>query len=142
MAELPGFDDRIVVAGAGGFIGGHLIAELRRRGFKRIRGVDLKATGDWYQVFPDVENLRLDLSEKEACLQAAVGARWLFNLAADMGGMGFIELHRTDCMLSVLINTHLLKACRDLGVQRFFFSSSACVYAADRQRTAGVVPLK
>jgi nucleoside-diphosphate-sugar epimerase len=135
-------NDLVVVAGAGGFIGGHLVAELRRRNHRRIRAVDIKPLHEWYQVFDDVENCALDLRERAACDVAAKGARAIFNLAADMGGMGFIELHKAECMLSVLINTHMLMAARDAGAERFFFSSSACVYAADRQTSPEVVPLR
>jgi GDP-D-mannose 3', 5'-epimerase len=132
----------ILICGAGGFIGGHLVAELRRRDGVRVRAVDIKPFGEWYQVFPDVENLVLDLSDRAACERAVAGTKEVFNLAADMGGMGFIESHKALCMLSVLINTHLLMAARNHGVERFFFSSSACVYNAEKQRTANVVPLK
>ncbi|MFB3893943.1 MAG: NAD-dependent epimerase/dehydratase family protein [Phycisphaerae bacterium] len=132
----------IVVGGAGGFIGGHLIASLRRKGGARLRAVDIKPTGEWYQCFPDVENLQLDLSDKANCYRACVGAAEVYNLAADMGGMGFIENNKALCMLSVLISTHMLVAARDCGVQRFFYSSSACVYNADKQKSEDVVPLK
>jgi nucleoside-diphosphate-sugar epimerase len=135
-------NDLILVAGAGGFIGGHLVGELRRLGYRRLRAVDIKPISEWYQVFPDVENLTLDLREREACVQAAAGATQIYNLACDMGGMGFIEANRALCMLSVLINTHLLMAARDSGCQRYFYSSSACVYAADKQTRADLVPLK
>jgi GDP-D-mannose 3',5'-epimerase len=131
-----------VVAGGGGFIGGHLVAELRRRGHQRIRVVDIKPLGEWYQRFDDVENLVLDLSERDACAEAVKEARYVFNLAADMGGMGFIELNKALCMLTVLINTHMLMASRAAGVERYFYSSSACVYAADKQTTASVLPLR
>ena len=132
----------VVVTGAGGFIGGHLVADLRRQGYRRIRAVDVKREEDWYQRFDDVENLVLDLSRLDACEQACRGAQQVFNLAADMGGMGFIENNKALCMLSVLINTHMLMAARQAGVQRFFFSSSACVYAAEKQVTAAVAPLR
>lgn len=125
--------ETIVVCGAGGFIGGHLVAELRRQGYTRIRAIDRKPMTAWYQRFSDVENLVLDLQEKDACYQAVNGGDVVYNLAADMGGMGFIENNKALCMLSVLINTHLLMACRDLGAQKFFFASSACVYAAGKQ---------
>ena len=134
--------DLTLIAGAGGFIGGHLVAELRRRGHARIRAVDIKPVGQWYQRFPDVENCTLDLQELASCRAAARDARYIFNLAADMGGMGFIELHKAECMLSVLINTHLLMAARDRGAERLFFSSSACVYAAEKQTSAAVIPLR
>ena len=128
-------NDLILVAGAGGFIGGHLVSELQRRGHRRIRAVDVKPLDEWYQRFDDVENLSLDLSRLDACTTAVRGASQLFNLAADMGGMGFIENNKALCMLSVLINTHLLMAARDAEVGKYFFASSACVYAEDKQRT-------
>ncbi len=132
----------VVVTGAGGFIGGHLVARLREDGYTRIRAVDKKPISQWYQHFPEAENLVLDLQEKEACVQSCHNAAWVYNLAADMGGMGFIELNKALCMLSVLINTHMLLAAKEAGVQRFFFSSSACVYNADKQRDPNVTALK
>jgi GDP-D-mannose 3', 5'-epimerase len=134
--------EKIVVCGAGGFIGGHLIADLRRRGYTNLRAVDIKPQTEWYQRFPDVENLELDLQDKANCCQAVRGAAYVYNLAADMGGMGFIEHNKGLCMLSVLINTHLLMAARHVGVERFFFSSSACVYNADKQKSPDIIPLK
>jgi GDP-D-mannose 3',5'-epimerase len=133
---------KIVVCGAGGFIGGHLVAELLKNGQRDIRAVDIKPFEEWYQHFPQVENLRLDLQGKEACEQAARGAAEIYNLAADMGGMGFIENNRCLCMLSVLINTHLLIAAKKSGVPRYFYASSACVYNADKQRDPNVTALK
>ncbi|HUY31670.1 MAG TPA: NAD-dependent epimerase/dehydratase family protein [Pirellulales bacterium] len=135
-------NDMILVAGAGGFIGGHLVADLLRRGFTNIRSVDIKPIDDWYQVFDGVENVVADLKEKDACHDACRGAREVYNLAADMGGMGFIENNKALCMLSVLINTHLLMAANDAGVERYFYASSACVYNADKQRSTDVTPLK
>jgi GDP-D-mannose 3',5'-epimerase len=135
-------DGRIVVAGAGGFIGGHLVADLRSQGHGRIRAVDKKPFEDWYQRFDDVENVQLDLSRMDDAKRAVQGADLVYNLAADMGGMGFIESHKALCMLSVLINTHLLMAAHDQDVRRFFFSSSACVYAADKQTNADVSALR
>ena len=134
--------DLVLVTGAGGFIGGHLVAELRRRGHRRIRAVDIKPFDEWYQTFDDVDNRSLDRREIGACHQSANGARYVFNLAADMGGMGFIELHKAECMLTVLINTHMLMAAQKAGVERFFYSSSACVYAAEKQTSAAVQPLR
>src|SRR4030095_8731610 len=124
---------RIAVCGAGGFIGGHLIADLRRQGYTKLRAVDVKPFDRWYQQFPDVENVSLDLQHLDSCRNAVRDAAIVFNLAADMGGMGFIESNKALCMLSVLINTHLLMASREAGVERFFFSSSACVYSHDKQ---------
>jgi GDP-D-mannose 3',5'-epimerase len=123
---------KVIVAGAGGFIGGHLTKELKKMGHQ-VRAVDIKPLNRWYQNTPGVENFVLDLKIKENCYQALNGYEEVFNLAADMGGMGFIETHKADCMLSVLINTHLLIAARELGIQRFFYSSSACVYNGEKQ---------
>jgi len=142
MSNVIQLGERILVAGAGGFIGGHLIAHLREQGFAQIRAVDRKPISEWYQVFSDVENMSLDLSEKDACDKAVAGMTQVYNLAADMGGMGFIETHKAECMLSVLINTHLLLASRDAGISRFFFSSSACVYAAEHQTVTDVTALR
>ena len=142
IESLIATDDPVVVTGGGGFIGGHLVAQLRQKGFRRLRAVDIKGIDDWYQAFPDVENLQLDLRRQDACSRAAAGARYVFNLACDMGGMGFIETHKAECMLSVMINTHMLLAARDQRVQRYFYSSSACVYAAEKQTSAAVAPLR
>jgi GDP-D-mannose 3', 5'-epimerase len=134
--------DKIVVGGAGGFIGGHLVADLLRQGCRDVRAVDLKPFDEWYQRSPGVECLQLDLQDRTACESALRGAHTVYNLAADMGGMGFIENNRCLCMLSVLINTHLLMAAKQFGVQRFFYASSACVYNADKQRDPNVTALK
>jgi GDP-D-mannose 3',5'-epimerase len=131
-----------VVTGAGGFIGGALVASLRERGFKNIRAIDIKPLDEWYQSFNDVENLSLDLNLKENCEIAAKDAKEIYNLAANMGGMGFIEHNKALCMLSVLINTQMLQAAQKFGVEQFFFSSSACVYNADKQRTFEATALK
>src|ERR1700724_2308234 len=125
--------EKIVICGGGGFIGGHLVADLLRQG-KKGRSVDVKPFEEWFQMFPEAENLQLDLREKENCERAVAGVDLVYNLAADMGGMGFIENNKALCMLSVLINTHLLMASREANVRRVFFSSSACVYNADKQR--------
>ncbi len=132
----------IVVCGGGGFIGGHLVADLLRQGHHDIRAVDLKPFDEWYQRFPEVDNLQLDLQDKGACETALHDARMVYNLAADMGGMGFIENNRCLCMLSVLINTHLLMAAKKFRVERYFYASSACVYNADKQRDPNVTALK
>lgn len=123
---------KIVVAGAGGFIGGHLAKELLEKGHQ-VRAVDIKPLNEWYQVFPEADNLVLDLRLKENCYQAVNGYNEVFNLAADMGGMGFIENNKAACMLSVLINTHLLMAAKDCGIDRYFYASSACVYNGEKQ---------
>lgn len=123
----------ILITGAGGFIGGHLVKSMLEQGHK-VRAVDKKPQWQWYQRFPEAENLTLNLEDKEACVQAANGTDWIYNLAADMGGMGFIELNKGLCMLSVLINTHMLMAARHCGATRFFYSSSACVYAGYKQK--------
>jgi nucleoside-diphosphate-sugar epimerase len=134
--------NKILVAGAGGFIGGHLVAELLRQGHKEIRAVDIKPFNEWYQKFPQVENIQADLQDKVNCERAAKGMEHIYNLAADMGGMGFIELNRGLCMLSVLINTHLLMAARAAGAKRYFYASSACVYAADKQTDPEITGLR
>ena len=134
-------DELILVTGAGGFIGGHMVAELRRRGHG-VRAVDVKPFEAWFQAFHDVDNRRLDLRRADACAEAVAGATQIFNFACDMGGMGFIENNKSACMLSVLINTHLLQAAVGAGVQRYFYASSACVYAADRQTSPRVVALR
>ena len=129
-----------VVTGAGGFIGGHLVAALLARG-DAVRAVDVKPTERWYQLHPGAESVQLDLTRREACEQAAAGAADVYSLASDMGGMGFIEGNKAACMLSVLIDTHMLLAARDAGVQRYFYASSACVYANYRQTSPDVTAL-
>jgi GDP-D-mannose 3', 5'-epimerase len=133
---------KAVVCGAGGFIGGHLVQNLLDHGVEVIRAVDIKPLDEWYQVSDDVQSLSLDLQDKNACLLAATGAEVIFQLAADMGGMGFIESNKALCMLSVLTNTHMLLAAREKGVERFFYSSSACVYNGEKQTNPDVVALK
>src|SRR5437588_2673738 len=132
---------KIVVCGAGGFIGGHLVADLLRQG-KKVRSVDLKPLQDWYQIFSGPENLQFDLQEKENCERAVADLNLVYNLAADLGGMGFIENNKALCMISVLIDTHLVMAAKDAGVDRFFYASSACAYAADKQTDPNVTALK
>lgn len=134
--------ERAVVCGAGGFIGGHLVQGLRERGIEVVRAVDIKPVTEWYQRSEQVENLSLDLKDRRACERAVEGVTLVYQLAADMGGMGFIENNKALCMLSVLTNTHMLLAAKEQGVRRFFYSSSACVYNGDKQVNADVVPLK
>jgi GDP-D-mannose 3', 5'-epimerase len=133
---------KVAVCGGGGFIGGHLVRYLLANGAAEVRAIDIKPLAEWYQVSQGVENLVLDLKEKENAYKAAKGVDAVFQLAADMGGMGFIENNKALCMLSVLTNTHMLMAARDSGVERFFYSSSACVYNGDKQKNEDVVPLK
>jgi GDP-D-mannose 3', 5'-epimerase len=132
----------VVVAGAGGFIGGHLVSRLLETGTVQVRAVDIKPFSQWHQVFDAAENLQLDCSLLESCRKATKDAWHVYNLAADMGGMGFITNNKALCMLSVLINTHMLKASLDSGVERYFYSSSACVYAADKQTNTDITALK
>lgn len=135
-------DDLIVIAGAGGFIAGALTRYFHNQGFTRIRAIDKKPLPMWYQRVPGVESLCLDLSEKENAVKAVEGATEVYNLAADMGGMGFIERYRVECLRSILVNTHLLEAAYRAGVQRYFFSSSACAYNTLLQQDPNVRPLK
>ncbi|MBF0354341.1 MAG: NAD-dependent epimerase/dehydratase family protein [Alphaproteobacteria bacterium] len=140
MSSLPK-DAPILVTGAGGFIGGHLLAQLKAEGYTRLRGADIKPLDHWFQRIEGVDSRSLDLREKQACREAAEGMAYIYNFACDMGGMGFIEVHKAECMLSVLINTHMLMAAREFGARRFLYSSSACVYAADKQTDTHVTAL-
>ena len=133
---------RVLVTGAGGFIGGHLVRRLRDEGVASVRAVDVKPVDEWYQAFPDVENVVANLESIDEARRATRGTDTVFNLAADMGGMGFIENNKALCMLSVLVSTHVLMAAREAGVERFFYSSSACVYAAGKQSSPEVEPLR
>ncbi len=132
---------RVLVAGGGGFIGGWLVKELLSKGY-RVSAVDIKPVSDWYQVFPAAVNSSLDLSILDNCMKTSVEIDEIYNLAADMGGMGFIENNKAACMLTILINTHLLMAAKINGVSKFFFASSACVYNAEKQNKTIVAPLK
>ncbi len=134
--------NKTLVCGAGGFIGGHLIADLRRQGHTNLRAVDRKPLAEWYQRFDDVENFHLNMERLEDCEKVVKGADIVYNLAADMGGMGFIELNKALCMITVLINTHLLLAAKKFGVKRFFYASSACVYNGDKQKDPNHTALK
>jgi GDP-D-mannose 3',5'-epimerase len=132
----------VLITGAGGFIGGHLVHALRCMGITHIRAVDIKPFSEWHQYFNDVENICLDLKKQEHCMLACEDITHVFQLAADMGGMGFIETHKAECMLSVLINTHMLVAAQQKKVEKFLFASSACVYNASKQTSHNVTPLK
>jgi len=144
MTDTNALDSSVptLVAGAGGFIGGHLVSRLKENGYKSIRAVDCKPPDEWHQHIEGVDEMVLDLSLIESCRRAVDGMGYVFNLAADMGGMGFIEKNKALCMLSILPSTHMLVAARDQGVQRFFYSSSACVYAAEKQTSAEVTALR
>ena len=131
----------ILVTGAGGFIGGHLVSSLVADG-NSVRAVDIKPFSEWYQVHDSVDNVVADLSDNDNCISATRDIENVYNLAADMGGMGFIEAHKADCMLSVLINTNMLKASKDNGISKYFYSSSACVYSAAKQTNQNVTALK
>jgi nucleoside-diphosphate-sugar epimerase len=135
-------DDLIVVTGAGGFIAGSLVRYFHDRGFTRLRAVDKKPVPDWYQCIPGVESLSLDVSHEENCRRVCEGAVEVYNLAADMGGMGFIERFRIQCLRSILINTHMIEAAYRAGVRRYFYSSSACAYNTTLQQAPNVRALK
>ena len=131
----------VLVAGAGGFIGGQLCKTLLEAG-AHVRGVDIKPFDEWYQQHQGVEEIQADLSRHDTCMKVTEGMAEVFNLAADMGGMGFIENNKALCMLSVLESTHMLMAAKECGVERFFYASSACVYAAEHQTDTNVTALK
>jgi nucleoside-diphosphate-sugar epimerase len=131
----------VLVAGGGGFIGGHLVADLLAQGLT-VRSVDVKPTSEWYQVHGAAQNVQADLSLRESAMAQTEGAREVYMLAADMGGMGFIENNKALCMLTVLTSTHMLEAARAHEVERYFYSSSACVYAADKQTDTHITALK
>lgn len=130
---------KVLVCGAGGFIGGHLVKHLCEQGHD-VRAVDIKPLDEWHQTFVK-DRWRFDLRQFKHCLKAVTGCERVYNLACDMGGMGYIESHRASCMVSVLINTHLLVAARRVGIDRYFFSSSACVYKATAQTLHDAIPL-
>ena len=116
------------MAGAGGFIGGWLVRDLLNDGFTNILAVDIKDISNWYQTFGQVTNKVLDLRDTQNCLEAMKEVKIVYNLAADMGGMGFIENNKALCMLSVLINTNLINIGKNQDMEKYFFASSACVY--------------
>ena len=139
-----------VVAGGGGFIGGHLARTLMDKGYA-VRVADIKPLDEWYQVHTDAENFAGpggsaggggDCRDFRICRDLCKGATEVYQLAADMGGMGFIENNKALCMLSVLTNTHMVLAAQEAGVDRFFYASSACVYNADKQKDPNITALK
>ena len=134
--------NKILICGAGGFIGGHLVSHLLKQGHQNIRAVDIKPLNQWYQKFDSVENMQLDLEKEKNCMLATKDIEIIYNLAANMGGMGFIENNKALCMLSVLTNTHLLLGAKKNNVKKFFFSSSACVYNGDKQKDPNITSLK
>jgi nucleoside-diphosphate-sugar epimerase len=135
-------DDLVVITGAGGFIAGNLALHFKNRGHKRIRAVDKKPLYEWYLPVPGVENLSLDCSVEANCRRVCEGAVEVYNLAADMGGMGFIERFRIECLRSILINTHMIEAAYRAGARRYFYSSSACAYNTRLQEDPNVRALK
>ena len=132
---------KVLVAGAGGFIGGHLTQKLETQGFEVV-AVDIKSKAEWFIQPKNSDANVADLRLLESATKYSKGVSWVFNLACDMGGMGFIENNKAKCMESVLINTHLLQSARTNQVEKFFFSSSACVYASFHQNSLNVAPLK
>jgi nucleoside-diphosphate-sugar epimerase len=135
-------DDLIVITGAGGFIAGNLALYFKKKGFRRIRAVDKKPLYEWYLQVQGVECLCLDVSDPANCHRVCEGAVEVYNLAADMGGMGFIERFRVECLRSILINTHMVEAAYRAGARRYFFSSSACAYNTLLQQDPNVRALK
>jgi GDP-D-mannose 3',5'-epimerase len=132
---------KILVTGAGGFIGGHLVKKLFSLGYK-VKAVDIKPFDEWFQIYKEVENFSLDMTDKENCFEMVKGVDDVINMACNMGGMGFIENNKALCMLSVLVNTHMLMACKKFEVKRYFFSSSACAYNKDLQNDTSISGLK
>ncbi len=132
---------KILVAGGGGFIGGHLAKTLIARGHSVIVA-DIKPLAEWYQIHEGAENYVANMEELSECYRLIEGCDEVYCLACNMGGMGFIENNRSLCMLSVLINTHMLKAAKDHGVKKYFYSSSACVYPDFKQLDTAVTALK
>lgn len=135
-------DDLIVIGGAGGFIAGALTRRFKDQGFTNIRAIDKKPLNEWYQIVDGVENLCLDLSYRVNCVKACEDAVEVYNLAADMGGMGFIERFRVECLRSILINTHMIEAAQQAGAKRYFYASSACAYNTELQKDPNCRALK
>ena len=135
-------DKKILIVGAGGFIGGHLVDRLLKDG-NTIIASDIKPKEYWFQDFDEVENYyEIDMKDISNCRKVTQGIDYVFNMACNMGGMGFIENNKAECMQSVLINTNLLIACNENKVQRYFFSSSACAYNTKKQEDVFIDGLK
>ena len=132
---------KYLVCGAGGFIAGHLIQDLLKEGHEVVCA-DIKPVEYWFQPQENNKNYSLDLKEYDNCLKVTEGVDYIYNMACNMGGMGFIENNKAECMLSVLINTNLLRACLQNRVKKYFFSSSACVYNASKQEKTFIDGLK
>lgn len=120
--------DKIVVCGAGGYVGGKLIEFLLSKGHTDIRAVSFRPFPEWLKTFKEAQNVQLDLRHRRSCEDALDGAKIVYNLAARVGGIGYIESHKVEGMLSSLINTHLLLAASKVNLIRYFFASSSCVY--------------
>lgn len=131
----------MLVAGAGGFIGGHLVRHLLTQGHS-VRGVDIKPLSAWFQLAPEAENNSWNLEEPGNCKAAVRGVDRVYNLACNMGGIGFITQNKSACMYSVLVNTNLIRAAVEAGVSRYFFSSTACVYNTSLQSSTTCAALK
>ncbi len=132
---------KYLICGAGGFIGGHLVKSLIDEGHELVCA-DIKPLENWFQIFEDNQNFSLDLKSYDNCLKVTKNVDYIYNMACNMGGMGFIENNKAECMLSVLINTNLLRACLINKVEKYFFSSSACVYNAKKQKKIFIDGLK
>jgi GDP-D-mannose 3',5'-epimerase len=132
---------KILIVGAGGFIGGHLVKSLLDEGHQVVCA-DIKPIEYWFQYFDECENFSFDLKSYDNCLKATKGVEFIYNMACNMGGMGFIENNKAECMLSVLINTNLLRSSIENNVKKYFFSSSACVYNGSKQEKTFVEGLK
>jgi nucleoside-diphosphate-sugar epimerase len=132
---------KFLVCGAGGFIGGHLVKSLLDEG-QEVICVDIKPIENWFQIFTKNKNYSLDLKEYENCVEVTKNIDFIYNMACNMGGMGFIENNKAECMLSVLVNTNLLRAGLLNKIKKYFFSSSACVYNSDKQNHTFIKGLK